>query len=173
MHVCGHFHHASQKDQNWKCHHKYVNSLWMGGQVQQQRSNSSVKSFRFYLIHVIKKYIIWQWTHWEVWITRFPSSVYDTNKKTCFAINVNKWQMYHNPAVWPQRVKKQVEVGQLIYLLWIDEGRITVTTRTSRRPPPASPQSLLKINTCSICTQDISFSPRLLCLHNYYISTVF
>ena len=30
--------------------------------------------------------------------------------------------MYHNPAVWPQRVKKQVEVGQLIYLLWIDEG---------------------------------------------------
>ena len=97
-------------------------------------------------------------------------------KKTCLAINVNKWQMYHNAAVWPQRVKKEVEVGQLIYLLerWGGGGGglITVTTRTSRRPPPTSPQSLLKINTCSICTQDISYSPRLSCKHNYYISPV-
>ena len=44
MHICGHFHHASQIDQNqnWKC--KYVNSLWMGW---AGTSNSSLKSFRF------------------------------------------------------------------------------------------------------------------------------
>ena len=108
-------------------------------------------------------------------VTRFPSSVYDTKKTTCLAINVNKWQMYHNAAVWAQRVKKQVEVG-LIYLLdrWGGGGggadhrhhKYLQKTATHVASVTSENQHLLYLHV------DISYSPRLSCIHNYYISTV-